>query len=319
MRQYNNILVIIEPKKDQQLALDRAIEVARFNPRVKVTALRLIYDFANDVPFLGKKSEMNSHQDVEEVTKKELESIITATLDRHAEAKARGVKIEPKIKWVRDISEGMVLEANSGHYDLLIKGANHHGIFDSIIFTPHDWNLLRHALIPVVIAKEHSWDPQNAIVVAVDFTSTEKQLMNILLLREAQLLATITKNPIHLVNSAPVVLPTIMLEVPNYAPELYAETVLAEHKRRIVEFAHHHNIPEANCHIAEGMPDDVIPKLCKKLNASTVFIGSQGRAGAAAALVGNTCEEIVDFINADLFVLNRKTVQHDVTTAHTQE
>ena len=266
MRQYNNILVIIEPKKDQQLALDRAIEVARFNPRVKVTALRLIYDFANDVPFLGKKSEMNSHQDVEEVTKKELETIITTTLDRHAEAKARGVKIEPKIKWVRDISEGMVMEANSGHYDMLIKGANHHGIFDSIIFTPHDWNLLRHALIPVVIAKEHSWDPQNAIVVAVDFTSTEKQLMNILLLREAQLLSTITKNPIHLVNSAPVVLPTIMLEVPNYAPELYAETVLAEHKRRIVEFARHHNIPEANCHIAEGMPDDVIPKLCKKLN-----------------------------------------------------
>ena len=82
MRQYNNILVIIEPKKDQQLALDRAIEVARFNPRVKVTALRLIYDFANDVPFLGKKSEMNSHQDVEEVTKKELETIITTTLDR---------------------------------------------------------------------------------------------------------------------------------------------------------------------------------------------------------------------------------------------
>ena len=201
MRQYNNILVIIEPKKDQQLALDRAIEVARFNPRVKVTALRLIYDFANDVPFLGKKSEMNSHQDVEEVTKKELETIITTTLDRHAEAKARGVKIEPKIKWVRDISEGMVMEANSGHYDMLIKGANHHGIFDSIIFTPHDWNLLRHALIPVVIAKEHSWDPQNAIVVAVDFTSTEKQLMNILLLREAQLLSTITKNPIHLVNA----------------------------------------------------------------------------------------------------------------------
>ena len=318
MRQYNNILVIIEPKKDQQLALERAIEVARFNQRAKITALRLIYDFANDVPFLGKKSEMNSHQDVEEVTKQELEAIITKTLDKHPEAKARGVSIDPKIKWVRDISEGMVLEANSGSYDLLIKGANHHGIFDSIIFTPHDWNLLRHALIPVVIAKEHGWEPNNSIVVAVDFTSTEKQLMNILLLREAQLLSTITKSPIHLVNSAPVILPTVMLEVPNYAPELYAETVLAEHKRRIVEFAKH-NIPEANCHIAEGMPDDVIPKLCQKLHASTVFIGSQGRSGAAAALVGNTCEEIVDFINADLFVLNSKTLQHDVATAHTQE
>lgn len=319
MRQYNNILVIIEPKKDHQLALDRAIQVARFNPKVTITALRLIYDFSNDIPFLGKKSEMNSHQDVEEVTRQELDAIIKQALDRNPESKNLNVTINPKIKWVRDISEGMLLEANSGHYDLLIKAANHHSIFDSIIFTPHDWNLLRHALIPVVIAKEYEWTDQSSIVIAVDFTSSEKQLMNVLLLREAQLLSTITKAPIHLVNSAPVVLPTVMLEVPNYAPELYAESVLAEHKRRIVEFARHHNIPEENCHIAEGMPDDVLPKICKRLHANTVFIGSQGRSGAAAALIGNTCEEIVDFINADLFVLNIKTMHHDTATAHTQE
>ena len=44
MRQYNNILVIIEPKRDQQLALERAIQIARFNPKVTITALRLIYN-----------------------------------------------------------------------------------------------------------------------------------------------------------------------------------------------------------------------------------------------------------------------------------
>lgn len=311
MRQYNHILVIIEPKKDNQLALQRAIEIARFNPKVQITALRLIYDFANEVQLLGKKSEQATHEDVENVIRAELEKTIAQMTSEIDNPKNVKFNVEPKLKWVRDVSEGMLEEANSGNYELLMKGANHHSILDSILFTPHDWHLLRHSIIPVVIVKEHDWSDDSTIVVAVDFTSKEKQHMNIVLLREAQLLATITKCPIHIVNSAPVVMPTVMLEVPNYAPELYAESILAEHKRRILAFAHHHGIREEQCHIAEGMPDDVIPKLCKKLNAKTVFIGSQGRSGVSAALVGNTCEEIVDFINADLFVLNRKTLSTD--------
>lgn len=319
MRQYNNILVIIEPKKDYQLALHRAIEMARFNPKVTITALRLIYDFSNEVNLLGKKNEIKTHEEVEQLNKVALNKTIAQALKEHPQKLEHEINIVPKVQWVNDLSDGMLKETNSGKYDLLIKAANHHGILDSIFFTPHDWYLLRHAIIPVVIAKEHTWDEQSSIVVAVDFTSSEKQAMNVLLLREAQSLSTITKSPIHLVNSAPVVLPTVMLEVPNYAPELYAESILTEHKHRIVEFAHRHNIPEDHCHIAEGMPDDVIPKVCQKLNAKTVFIGSLGRAGVSAALIGNTCEEIVDFLNADLFVLNRKTLAYSAHAAHTQE
>ncbi len=201
----------------------------------------------------------------------------------------------------------MLEEANSGHYDMLIKAANHHGLLDSIIFTPIDWHLLRHSNIPVLIAKEHEWDPGRSIVVALDFTSNEKRMMNISILRKAQILSKIVGAPIHLVNSVPVVLPTVMLEVPNYAPEIYAESILAEHRTRVLEFAAHHNIPEENCHISEGMPDDVIPQLCRDLNPQTVFIATYGRSGVSAALIGNTCEEIVDYIDADLYVLNRKT------------
>ena len=57
------------------------------------------------------------------------------------------------------------------------------------------------------------------------------------------------------------------------------------------------------------MPDDVIPEICASLDAKTVFIGSAGRQGFMAAVIGNTCEEIVDDVDADLFVLNRNTVK----------
>lgn len=319
MRQYNNILVVIEPKKDVQLALQKAIEIARYNPKVTITALRLIYDFANEIHFLTKKAEMVTQADVQVTTEEALKHQIDSTIQSMEDGQKFRANIKPKIKWTRDIAEGMVEEANSGSYDLIIKAANNHSVLDAIIFTPHDWNLLRHAHIPVVIAKEHEWDENSSIVVAVDFTSSEKQAMNVLLLREAQLLSHITKSPIHLVNSAPVVMSTVMIEAPNYAPELYAQSILAEHKKRILDFAHLHNIPDENCHIIEGMPDEVIPKICSQLNAKAVFIGSIGRSGVSAAFVGNTCEEIVDYIVADLFVLNRKTLQSEKKAAFTQE
>lgn len=99
-----------------------------------------------------------------------------------------------------------------------------------------------------------------------------------------------------------------MLEVPHYSPSLYEQSVVEEHKNKLLEFAHKHNIPQEFCHIQEGMPDDVIPQICRKLNAKSVFIGSAGRSGFMAALIGNTCEEIVDDIDADLYVLNSKTI-----------
>lgn len=306
MRKYNNILVVIEPKRERQVALERAIEIGRYNPNITITVLRLIYDFSYDIHILNRHKAQETRDDV---TNTHLDSVkkLIAEYSKDAE-----VKLIPKVIWTKDLGQGIVDEMNSGAYDLLVKGANHHGILDSIIFTPVDWFVLRNAQIPVVIAKEHDWSEHGNIVVALDFASEEKRHFNVSVLREAQMLAKVTGGTIHLVNSAPVILPTIMLEAPNYAPEIYAENVIKEHKKHLLAFAKQHNIPEENCHIAEGMPDDVIPNMCRKLSPQAVFIGSAGRQGISAALIGNTCEEIVDYIEADLFVLNRRTLSREL-------
>lgn len=302
MRKYNNILVVIEPKRDKQVALQRAVEIARYNPAVNITVLRLIYDFSYDLHIRNKRKELDTREDIVATHIAEVKKLIDEYCPDHS------VKLTPKVIWARDLGDSIVQETNSGAYDLLIKGANHHGILDSIIFTPVDWYVLRNAQIPVIIAKEHKWQSGGNIVVALDFSSSDKRLFNVGVLREAQMLAKVTKGTIHLVNSAPVMLPAIMLEAPNYAPEIYAENVVKEHKKRLYAFAAQHNIPEENCHVAEGMPDDVIPNMCRALKPQAVYIGSAGRQGLSAALVGNTCEEVVDYIDADLFVLTHKAL-----------
>ncbi len=303
MRKYNNILVVIEPKRERQVALERAVEIGRYNPHINITVLRLIYDFSYDIHILNRHKAAETRNDVTQTHLDNVKQII----DQYAADSE--VRLTPKVVWTRDLGQGIVDEMNSGAYDLLIKGANNHGILDSILFTPVDWYVLRNAQIPVIIAKEHKWQANGNIVVALDFANEEKRLYNVSVLREAQMLARVINGTIHLVNSVPVLLPTIMLEAPNYAPEIYSENVLREHKKRLLTFAAQHNIPEEQCHIAEGMPDDVIPDICRKLQPQAVFIGSVGRQGISAALIGNTCEEIVDYIDADLFVINRRAIK----------
>lgn len=304
MKQYNNILVVAEPKKDVQLALLRALEISQFNPKAVITFLRVVYDYSYDLIILNKVKEKPVHDDIEQTYIDHLEKIID---EYRTKANSESTVI-PKVVENRDVGEAVVEEIKSGKYDLIIKAANHHGVLDSIIFTPIDWYILRNSQIPVVIAKDHGVSDGGNIVVCVDFTLKDHIASNLAMLREAQIVAKLTRSAIHLVNSAPVYLPSVMLEVPHYSPSVYEQNVVEDHKNRLYEFAAKHHIPRENCHIQEGMPDDVIPQICQSLKPSFVFIGSAGRSGVMAALIGNTCEEIVDDIDADLFVLNRKTL-----------
>lgn len=308
MRKYTNILVVAEPKKDVQIALKRAIDIAKFNPKTTITYLRVVYDFAYDLLILNKVKEKPIHADIEQTHIDHLNQII----EEYREQSNSEATIVPKVVENRDVGEAVIDEMRVGDYDLIIKAANSHGLLDSIIFTPIDWFILRHAEVPVIIAKNNDWQqPGGNIAVCVDFTLNEHLQSNVAMLREAQVLSKITGGRIHLVNSAPVYMPTVMLEVPHYSPDLYEQGVLEEHRNRMYEFADKHHIDRQYCHIEEGMPDDVIPEICERINAKAVLIGSAGRSGLAAALIGNTCEEIVDDIDADLFVLNRKTIKKE--------
>ncbi len=307
MRKYNHILVIAEPKKDTQVALKRALDMARFNPHITITYLRIVYDFSYDLLILNKIKEQPIHEDIEKTHIEHLNKVI----DEYRTASKSEAMVVPKVVESKDVAEAIVNEVNTGKYDLIIKAANRHGLLDSIIFTPIDWFVLRHANIPVIIAKDHSWFEGGNIAVCVDFSLRNHQQSNLFMLREAQILAKLTKSQIHIINSAPVYMPTVMLEVPHYSPELYEQNIINEHKTRMEEFALRHHIDLKYCHIEEGMPDDVIPAICEQINAKAVFIGSAGRSGLSAALVGNTCEEIVDDIEADLYVLNRKAIEKE--------
>ena len=64
-----------------------------------------------------------------------------------------------------------------------------------------------------------------------------------------------------------------------------------------------HDIKDDNTHVAEGLPEDIIPNLCETLDAELLVLGSVGRRGISAALLGNTAEHLIDKINCDTLVI----------------
>ena len=69
------------------------------------------------------------------------------------------------------------------------------------------------------------------------------------------------------------------------------------------KFATQHDIQNSNCLVEQGLPETAIPKIAEQLDAELVVIGTVGRVGISAALIGNTAEHVIDALNCDVLAV----------------
>ena len=75
------------------------------------------------------------------------------------------------------------------------------------------------------------------------------------------------------------------------------------HQDAVKALADSHGIDTEYCHVLEGMPEDVIPKVAQDIDAEIVIIGTIGRTGLSAAIIGNTAEHVIDRLDCDILAL----------------
>ena len=71
----------------------------------------------------------------------------------------------------------------------------------------------------------------------------------------------------------------------------------------MLEHASKYDIGQSHTHVNEGLPEDVIQALSVELDAELVILGTIGRTGLSAALIGNTAEHVIDRLNCDVLAL----------------
>ena len=300
MLKYRNILVFIDPTKDSQPALERAVDITEKEKEAEITLFLCCYDLSYEMTSLSSSDE---RQTMRSVVIKENQEWLDALVLPYKE---KGLKINSLVIWHHRPFQAAIVEVLKNQYDLVIKSTHQHSKLSAILFTPTDWNLLRKCPVPVLLVKHHQWPADGNILCAIDCKSIqdeEHHQLNQQILSEAKAMADMLSANIHIVNAYPSPPMNIMLELPEFDPVNYEDSLKAFHQKTLNDYAQTYKIPEQQTHLKQGLPEDVISEVANEIDAELVILGTVGRSGLSATLLGHTAEQVIDNLNCDLLAL----------------
>ncbi|WP_163933014.1 universal stress protein UspE [Paraferrimonas sp. SM1919] len=297
MKRFKNLLVVINPAEQQQPALERACTLAQ-RTNAKITALLTIFDYSYEMTSILSGEEREAMRDaVLQEQQAWLKDVIA-----HIKAPCQ---VDLKLIWHNRPYEAIIKQAIQHNFDMIIKGTHQHDKLSSVIFTPTDWHLLRKSPVPVLLVKDHEWPVGGKVLAAVNVAAEDgaHQQLNKQILDTGTSLARELEGHLHMVNGYPSTPVNIAIELPDFDPHAYNQAIKNQHQNAVVELAQEHDIDLENCHLKEGLAEDVIPELAQQIDAELVILGTVGRTGFSAALIGNTAEHVIDNLNCDLLAL----------------
>jgi universal stress protein E len=304
MDMYQNILVVIDPTTDEQKALNRALDLASRikivapEQQINITAFFSIFDFSYEMTTILSSNERDTMRQMV-INEKEqwLDDIISVTNSQ--------IKITSKVVWHNRPFEAIINQVIEHRHDLVIKGTHQHDKFKSVVFTPTDWHIMRKCPSPVLLVKDHEWPQQGNILAAINVGSDEAEhiSLNNTISKQAKNIAQLITANVHLVNSYPGTPVNIAIEIPEFDATEYNSAMQSHHKEAMNKHANSFDIPLSNTYVEEGLPEAVIEQAALNVDAELVILGTVGRTGISAALIGNTAEHVIDQLNCDVLAL----------------
>ncbi|MEW9796928.1 universal stress protein UspE [Alteromonas sp. CYL-A6] len=296
MIRYKHLLAVIEADRETQPALSRALEIAR-KTQATVTAMLVVYDFSYDMTTMLSQSERDA---MRKAVIDDRAAWLRQQLDNQGHQ-----DINIVVEWNNRAYEAVITYAARHNADLVIKATKPHNDLSSVIFTPTDWHLLRKCPSPVLLVKEHDWPADGNIIAAVNVGTEddEHRQLNDRITQTATDYATLLSGHVNLVNCFPATPLNIAIEVPEFDPDTYNNAVKTHHEEEMARHAGKYSIDSDRCYVKEGLPERVIPMLARELDAELVIIGTVGRVGLSAALIGNTAEHVIDGLKCDVLAL----------------
>jgi len=296
MMEYKNILVMVDPTKQEQPGLDRAVYLAR-NYGAKVSAFLCIYDLSYEMTSMLSAQEREAMQEGVMVQHRQWLKDCTEVYP--------DLEIQSFVAWHKRPFEAAIEHIKEHDNDLLVKSTHKHDKLKSVIFTPTDWHLLRKSPCDVLLVKDHDWPRDGTIVTAINAVSEDSDHINLnnKVMQHATDLAKVISAKVKIVNGYPGTPVNIAIEIPEFNAQEYNDSVKQHHINASIEIANRHGLGVEDCFIQEGLAEDVIPSVTKSLDAELLIIGTIGRTGLSAAFIGNTAEHVIDRINCDLLAV----------------
>ena len=198
---YQDIIAVIESQTDAPYVLEKVRALAADATNVHV--VRVIYEGLAEI----KSQHIDQSHELKSLMLEAMEKDLVDILEAHGQNIAN---LDSKTLWNRCTWEGVLHEADAVGADLIVKASHWEGSIQAIGRTPDDWNLLRHANVPVLLLKDSAWSQEGCVLAAVDaFDDDSQQLAATVLRTAAGVAALIGDQPLQVVSTYPLFEPWV--------------------------------------------------------------------------------------------------------------
>lgn len=289
MMELNRILVIIEPNSEQQPALDRARQMARFADAELELLLCDYSAYLEDGYYFDPVQARTLRRRHGEEHMAELHRLAKPLQDQ-------GLEVVVSTAWGNPPYEEILHRINETNPSCVIKSTRHHHRVSRLLLSNEDWELVRYCPVPLLLVKDRPWQEEPAIVVAVDpdHSHDKPASLDHKLLTHAADLVRMTGGDLHMFHSAHVA------ALAGLYP-LSADYKVEQGK--LNKLADIHGLNARHCHVSEKNIVHSLPGLVDDLNAAVVVMGAISRSRLDQTFIGNTAEKVLDHLSCDVLVI----------------
>ena len=281
------VLAVVSDRDDAGAVIDKSLTIAR-NAGAEMHVIKVYYD-----PFI-ELSALDANLAIELKSSRiqhQLETI-QALVDETAPGEA-----SCDIVWHKHEFQGILDTASEIKADLIVKAVSHEE--PRIIRTPEDWNLLRHAEIPVLLVKPIAWHSHPAIVAALDVEHDGHQELNLRIVYQANQLTQCLRGDLHLICAYPASEHWVGPITEALGFERVSEEIESSIHGKLKALAEQQNLVVKEIQAKEGKPEDAIQQLVDEQHDEILVIGTAQRDGVRGLVIGNTSEAILQSVHAD--------------------
>lgn len=283
---YAKLFVIIDPTRDEQPALARAAAVLRKSGG-HIHAFCCVHK--------GVFSEDVSHGEGEQETRERAQEKLNALTRPLASDK---ITVEAEVAWNERWFECAVQACSRAGADLLLKSTYAHKHSSRMFPVRSDHYLLRHSPCPVLLTKAATEKPYGRVLAALALEDNDRkhETLNTHVVAEAQKICRSVGASLHAVAA--------LEGTPNVAQILkISEDGDAEKLSGEYRISRHFGIDADRVTIDYGPAKAVIIETAAQAKADLVVMGTVGRSGISGAIIGNTCEKVVDELPIDVLAV----------------
>lgn len=287
------LLVIADKEGSNQSAFFHALEIAK-NTGAKIEFVGFVHAPGVD------SSEILSHEDKRKVHHTYIDKKQSQIDKFLAGIDIGDVKVRVDVVWEKSFEKWVIARCDQKSFDMVFKSGHRSETF---LYTPSDWQLMRHCPEPVMIVGGKEWKEGGVILAALDLGSSNERTLSLNedILRQSIKLAKATNSEVHACYS--IAIPKALADLDLIDPKSYEEKMkfsLDPMIRKLVEEA---GLDRNKLHLVSGKPAKEICRISQNIDADVVILGNKTRTSLRGRLLGNTAENVLHKVSSDVVVI----------------